>query len=243
MEQNLTNLRTKLKTMKWTIVTYLFLTVCINRIDAQKLEPTEQQALVNIEVTDFKQKAHPNEEIYFISKKNQKKYYVKTDQKGLGKILLPEGDTYDIEYRDFMEQQNYSTITIPDQPGAFTYDLKIKFEPAKTYVLKNVHFETGKATLTPSSYPALNQLVEALKAKPTLAIEIAGHTDNVGSYENNLKLSQARAESVRAYLLSKGIAPDRVQAKGYADTQPVASNDSEQGRAKNRRTEVRIISE
>lgn len=225
------------------LMIYLFLVMIINDIFAQKLEPNEQHALINIEVTDFKQKPHPNEEIYFIGKKNRQKYYVKTDNKGEASILLLEGDTYDIEYRDFMEQQNYSTITIPDQPGAFTYDLKIKFEPAKTYVLKNVHFETGKSTLTASSYVALNQLVEALKAKPSLVIEIAGHTDNVGTYENNLSLSQARAESVRNYLLSKGIAPERVQAKGYADTQPVASNDTEQGRAKNRRTEVRIISE
>ncbi len=225
------------------LMTYLFLWMMINDIFAQKLEPNEQYALINIEVTDFKQKPHPNEEICFISKKNRQKYYVKTDNKGKANILLLEGDTYDIEYRDFMEQQNYSTITIPDQSGAFTYDLKIKFEPAKTYVLKNVHFETGKATLTTSSYVALNQLVEALKAKPSLVIEIAGHTDNVGTYENNLKLSQARAESVRNYLLSKGISPERVQARGYADTQPVASNDTEQGKAKNRRTEVRIISE
>ncbi|MCX7861593.1 MAG: OmpA family protein [Bacteroidales bacterium] len=214
-----------------------------NNLLAQTIEPTEQNALINIEVTDFKQNAHPNEQIWLISKKTSKKYFVKTDQKGKGKILLPEGDTYDIEYRDFMEQQNYSTITIPDQPGAYTYELKIKFEPAKTYVLKNVHFETGKASLTASSYTALNQLVEAMKAKPTLVIEIAGHTDNVGTYETNLQLSQARAETVRNYLISKGIAAERIIAKGYADTQPIATNETEQGRAKNRRTEVRIIKE
>ncbi len=210
---------------------------------AQKPEATEKMALINITVADFKEKPHPNEQIIFIAKSNAKKYLVKANSAGLGSILLPEGDTYDIEYRDFMEQQNYSTITIPDQPGAYTYDLKIKFEPAKTYTLKNVHFETAKATLTPGSYGALNELVEALKAKPNLVIEIAGHTDNVGTYETNLKLSQARAETVRNYLLSKGIAPHRVQAKGYADTQPVASNATEEGRAKNRRTEVRILQE
>jgi outer membrane protein OmpA-like peptidoglycan-associated protein len=227
--------------IKVILLLYIFLLTTV--LFCQKLEPSEQIALINIEVTDFKQKSHPNETITFISKSSQKKYTVKTNEKGLAKILLPEGDTYDIQYRDFMEQQNYSTITIPDQDGAYTYDLKIKFEPAKTYTLKNVHFETGKATLTKNSYPALNELVEALKNKPNLIIEIAGHTDNVGSFEFNLKLSQDRAETVRNYLISKGIAPHRIQAKGYADSQPIASNTTEEGKAKNRRTEVRIIKE
>jgi len=222
------------------IAIFLFSVV---RMLSQPNEATEKMALINLEVTDFKEKPHPNESVVFISKTTGKKFWVKTDMNGKGKLILPEGDTYDIEYRDFMEQQNYSTITIPDQPGAFTYELKIKFEPAKTYTLRNVHFETGKAILTSVSFKALNELVEALKAKPNLIIEIAGHTDNVGSFETNLKLSQARAESVRNYLLSKGIAAYRVQAKGYADTQPVASNDTEEGRAKNRRTEVRILHE
>jgi outer membrane protein OmpA-like peptidoglycan-associated protein len=223
------------------ILTIVIVVVFYNMVFSQKLEPTEKNALIRVIVTNFKDKPIANEEVVFISKKDSKKYYVKTDTKGIAYILLPEGDTYDIEYRDFMEQQNYSTITIKDEPGAFTYDLKIRFEPAKTYILRNVHFETGKADLTKDSYSALNELVEAMKSKPELVIEIAGHTDNVGTYENNLKLSQLRAESVRNYLISKGIAPQRVIAKGYADTQPIASNDTEEGRAKNRRTEVRII--
>ncbi len=227
--------------IKMILVVFIFLAVIASF--GQKLEPTENLALINIQVSDFKQKALPNEIITFISKNTQKHYTVKSNEKGLASLLLPEGGTYDIQYRDFMEQQNYSTITIPNQDGAYTYDLKIKFEPAKTYTLKNVHFETGRATLTISSYPALNELVEALKNKQNLIIEIAGHTDNVGTHEYNLKLSQDRAEAVRNYLISKGIAPHRVQAKGYADSQPVASNATEEGRAKNRRTEVRISKE
>ncbi|NMD00768.1 MAG: OmpA family protein [Bacteroidales bacterium] len=210
---------------------------------SQNLNPTEDKALLNIKVTNFSSKALSGETVMFISKKDGKEYIVKSSATGNAQLLLPEGSKYDIKYRDFMEQQEYSSIEIPSQPGAFTYDLTIKFEPAKTYTLKNVHYETGKATLTQDSYPALNNLYEALKEKPTLEIEIAGHTDNIGTYEKNLTLSQERANSVKKYLVAKGINANRITAKGYADTQPVASNDDETGRAKNRRTEVRIIKE
>lgn len=227
--------------MKKNIV--IFLLIFISRLNAQVLEPSEDKALINVKVTNFSDKVLPNETIVFIGKNDLKKYSVVTNSSGTAKILIPEGQTYDIQYRDFMEQRNYSSIEVPNIPGVFTFDLTIKFEPAKTYTLKNIHYETGKATITADSYPSLNELVEALKAKPTLVIEIAGHTDNVGNYESNLKLSQDRANSVRSYLISKGISPDRVFAKGYADTQPIASNNTEEGRAKNRRTEVRIIKE
>ena len=86
-------------------------------------------------------------------------------------------------------------------------------------------------------------LVEVMKLKKTLVIEIAGHTDNVGSLESNQTLSANRAKSVRNYLIGKGISSSRVTAKGYGETEPVANNMTDEGRQKNRRTEVRIISE
>ena len=228
------------------ILTIVIVVVFYNMVFSQKLEPTEKNALIRVIVTNFKDKPIANEEVVFISKKDSKKYYVKTDAKGIAYILLPEGDTYDIEYRDFMEQQNYSTITIKDEPGAFTYDLKIRFEPAKTYILRNVHFETGKADLTKDSYSALNELVEAMKSKPELVIEIAGHTDSrpirTREFPSNLELSQARAESCKKYLINKfKIEPERLIPKGYGDKYPVASNKTEEGRAKNRRVEFKII--
>lgn len=223
-------------------ILFLWLIFIINA-NAQTIEPSEEKSLLNVKVTNFSGKILPNETVVFVGKKDLKKYTVVTNTAGMAKILLPEGQIYDIQYRDFMEQQDYSTIEVPNKPGAFTFDLVIKFEPAKTFTLKNVHYETGKATLTTDSYPALNELVNALKSKPTLVIEIAGHTDNVGSYDFNLKLSQDRANTVRNYLINKGIDAKRVSAKGYADSQPVASNNSEEGKAQNRRTEVRIIKE
>jgi outer membrane protein OmpA-like peptidoglycan-associated protein len=79
--------------------------------------------------------------------------------------------------------------------------------------------------------------------KKTLTIEIAGHTDDVGEPEANQKLSEDRANSVKQYLEKKGIAPERLTAKGYGDTQPVADNATASGKQKNRRTEVRIVAE
>ena len=81
------------------------------------------------------------------------------------------------------------------------------------------------------------------QTKKTMVIEIAGHTDNVGQPEANKKLSQDRADAVRNYLIKKGVKALNVQAKGYGDSQPIATNNSDAGKQKNRRTEVRIIKE
>lgn len=134
-------------------------------------------------------------------------------------------------------------MEIPNTPGKFTSELTIQVEPAKVYTLENVFFDTGLSTLKPESYKALNDLVEVMKLKSTLVIEIDGHTDNTGTSEINQKLSQDRADAVKSYLIKKGIAASRVTAKGFGDTMPVADNSTDEGKAKNRRTEVKIIKE
>jgi outer membrane protein OmpA-like peptidoglycan-associated protein len=111
----------------------------------------------------------------------------------------------------------------------------------KSFVLVDVNFETGKATLEDESFPVLDELVAYLNRKDDERIEVQGHTDNVGSAVSNLKLSDDRANTVRAYLLMKGIDPSRVIAKGYGMSQPVSDNKTDEGRAQNRRTEVRIL--
>ena len=105
-----------------------------------------------------------------------------------------------------------------------------------------IQFETGNAVLLPQSYPILNEVVEVLKKNPQITlIEIGGHTDSVGDEHENLLLSQQRAESVRTYLVSQGIAFNRMRAMGYGERVPVASNDDEHGRLQNRRVEFRIV--
>jgi outer membrane protein OmpA-like peptidoglycan-associated protein len=121
------------------------------------------------------------------------------------------------------------------------FKVDIQFEPPKSFVLDNCTFETGKAELKPESYAVLDELVEYLKRKDDEIIEVGGHTDNVGKAAANLILSTNRANTVRAYLLMKGVAPERVTSKGYGMTEPIAENDSPDGRQMNRRTEVKIL--
>jgi outer membrane protein OmpA-like peptidoglycan-associated protein len=109
--------------------------------------------------------------------------------------------------------------------------------------LSNVHFETGRAELTADSEGALNEALTGLKDHPDWKIRVEGFTDNQGSKDANLKLSQDRAEAVANWLADHGIDRGRLSAKGYGDARPVASNSSAEGRAKNRRVElVRVAS-
>jgi len=109
-------------------------------------------------------------------------------------------------------------------------------------ILENIEFATGKATILPSTLPALDEIAKAMKQNGSMRFEIGGHTDSTGSADANMLLSQQRAESVRNYLVKKGIDAVRMTAHGYGPTQPIAPNDTEEGRARNRRIEFRIIS-
>ncbi len=114
-------------------------------------------------------------------------------------------------------------------------------ESKAAVVLRGVTFETGRSTLKPDSYTILDLVATSLIGNPDVRIEIGGHTDNTGSAATNTRLSQARAAAVMAYLASKGVAPDRMVAKGYGPSQPVAPNTTVDGRALNRRVELRRI--
>ncbi len=102
-----------------------------------------------------------------------------------------------------------------------------------------INFDTGKSTIKPESAQAIGEIAKLLKADPDLKIHVVGHTDNVGGVDSNIKLSQERAEAVlQALVRDHGIAPARLRASGCGPFAPVASNDTEEGRAKNRRVEL-----
>ncbi len=108
-------------------------------------------------------------------------------------------------------------------------------------LLKPIEFETGRATIKPISYPIMDDVVDLMKERPSLRIGVYGHTDSKGVPANNLKLSKDRAAAVRNYLLGKGVAAARLESEGFGQTKPVASNDNEDGRAKNRRVEFKVL--
>ena len=114
-------------------------------------------------------------------------------------------------------------------------------ESGERIALRNVFFASGKYELLPESQYELNKVVELLEKNPTLKIELGGHTDNVGRPEDNQRLSEQRAKAVYEYLTSKGIAASRLTYKGYGETIPVTTNDTDEGRAENRRTEIKIM--
>jgi outer membrane protein OmpA-like peptidoglycan-associated protein len=117
---------------------------------------------------------------------------------------------------------------------------KVK-EIVKTLILKGVNFKTGSAELTPESYSVLDGLVPQLKAYPEMEFEVAGHTDNRGNPTKNQMLSQARAQTVANYFISKGVDAKQIKVMGYGSSRPIGPNTSAEGRALNRRVELNRI--
>ncbi len=110
--------------------------------------------------------------------------------------------------------------------------------PAPLEVLTGNHFAFNSASLTPGAIAELSDTLDSLRNDPELRIRIEGYTDSVGSDAYNLRLSERRADAVKRYLVSEGIAADRIQTRGFGEASPVADNDTETGRARNRRVEV-----
>ena len=159
-------------------------------------------------------------------------------------LCLPAGKSYALNvkkegylfYSDHFELQQSNTALEP-------FKKNIPLKPIKKgvpVVLKNIFFDTDKYDLKQKSIAELEILYRFLQENPTLKIEVAGHTDNQGDLKHNLALSQNRAKTVVDYLVQKGIASDRLTAKGYGPQKPVATNETPEGRAQNRRTEFSI---
>jgi len=164
---------------------------------------------------------------------------------GSYKIILPYGKIYTfIAKKDsFYSESNYMDLSDLKNYQEVVKDIVLA--PLKTgqvIRMNNLFFDTGKADLDPDSRPEMDRLVVLLKQYPLMKIEIAGHTDNVGDDEYNMKLSRQRAEAVRNYLLDKKIDPARLIAKGYGESHPCADNNTEFGRSLNRRVEFVILS-
>lgn len=156
---------------------------------------------------------------------------------GIGTYTVKaEADDYVTDAKPGVEIKNKET-TIQN------FELTEKMKKGQVITLRGIYFDTGKATIRPESYPVLDDAVRVLQANPKVVVEIAGHTDSVGGDAYNMRLSEARANSVRTYLISRGIQATRLVARGYGETMPIASNATRDGRQMNRRIEFRVLSD
>ncbi len=159
-------------------------------------------------------------------------------------ISLPSGKNYGIAVKSDGYLFYSDNLTIPDS-AAFAEIIKTvplkKFIVGKKIVLNNVFYDFDKASLQPESVSELERLVTLMNENPSLKIELSSHTDGKGSEDYNQKLSQARAQTVVDLLVSKGINKDRLVAKGYGKSMPIATNETDEGRQLNRRTEFKIL--
>ena len=166
-------------------------------------------------------------------------YSLATDSvSGTTRQMLEEGPRYSLH----IAQMGYDTV---DMAIANIGDsLNIQLNPIKkgeVFIVKNLHFATNKTRILSRSEQALNDLYMYLARNPQIHIKIVGHTDNVGKDEANQKLSDGRANAVMQDLIERGIAPERLQAEGRGETQPIDTNDTEEGRQNNRRVEIEIL--
>ncbi|MCH5243825.1 MAG: OmpA family protein [Lentimicrobiaceae bacterium] len=159
-------------------------------------------------------------------------------------IQLPAGHNYAITVRRdgyLFHSENFDIPAISEYQEVYKEFLLKNVSVGSRVVLRNIFYEFDKATLLPQSYVELDRLYQLLEDVPTIKIEISGHTDNKGSASYNQGLSERRAKSVVDYLVARGISIDRLTFIGYGLAQPIATNDTEEGRALNRRTEFKII--
>lgn len=233
----------------------------INQADASsrptngKLKATDTEAAVRFFVID-KDKGPIAGIVIALTAPTGEKYYTgETDADGFAEVLVPIGAKYDLVYLSLGRRDVAAQVAVANEPR-LNLKLTMRYkredlvappivtapEPAPSepprFVLQGVQFDTGEAKLTADSHARLDTIVEYLAHKPSAKIEISGHTDNVGGRKKNQRLSQARADAVRDYLVSKGIEAGRITAVGYGDERPIASNDTPEGRQQNRRIEA-----
>jgi len=180
--------------------------------------------------------------IDLVSKRTLSK--VQTDETGNYLITLPVGKDYafNVNRRGYLfYSDNYS---LKDKSPDSTYEKNIPLQPIEVnafIVLKNIFFDFNKYDLKPASQVELDKVVQLMQDNPTVKIQIEGHTDNVGKAADNMKLSENRSKAVVSYLVSKNISVTRLTSKGFGATKPIADNKTEEGKAQNRRTELKVV--
>lgn len=204
----------------------------------------QEKIKVNVSVQDFNENPLEGEEIAFIGRKS--KVYISkiSGTNGRFQLTLPSSDTFDIKILRAGIANEYTYVAVPTVPEGYQLgplNLTIQLQETMSFTLNDLKFASNSDVINTSSYKGLNDLANYLLRKEKLGLVISGHTDNVGSKENNQDLSERRALAVKTYLKSKGVSLNRMKSVGYGDTQPIADNKSPEGRAKNRRTEIKTF--
>ena len=210
---------------------------------ASKIRPTRTEAAMKLFVVD-KDKGPVKGIVIFLTGPDKTKYYAEpTDSEGYSEVLVPVGKTYDITYLSLGRREIAATVPVADEPSqSVKLTLRYKREVApKPLILEGVNFDTAKATIRPESFSHLDAVVDFMVHKKNARVEISGHTDNVGNAQANKTLSEKRAQACRNYIVSKGIDKKRLDAVGFGDEHPVAPNDTDEGRQRNRRIEAKEL--
>jgi outer membrane protein OmpA-like peptidoglycan-associated protein len=216
-----------------------------------KIKPTETEAALKFFLVD-KDKGPIEGIVIAVTAPDGKKYYTEqTDADGYAELLVPVGQKYDLVYLSLGRRDIAANVSVSNEPRQnLRLTLRYKrYDPppanggggdadAQRFVLDGVNFDSGKATIRTDSFPRLDNVVEYMTHKPGARIEISGHTDNVGNPKGNKALSLKRAQACRDYLISKGVDAGRITAVGHGDERPIAPNDTDDGRQKNRRIEA-----
>lgn len=212
----------------------------------QKVEPIPPMTMLNGKVLDDETQEpllaslelYDNEEEILLAQ------FQTNPETGAFFISLPGGKNYGIavQAEGYLFHSENINVTKTNVFREIRKDIPLKkLEVGKSIVLNNIFFDTGQSKLRPESYAELGVLYKLLFDNENLKIEVSGHTDNVGSAALNQRLSENRARAVVEFLVERGIDQQRLSFKGYGFTRPVASNDTEEGRQLNRRTEFEII--
>ena len=210
---------------------------------ASQLQATKTEAVMKFFVID-KDKGPVKDVVISLTAPDGKKYYAEeTDAEGYAEVLVPVGQKYEITYLALGRKDIAATVTVTNEPKQnVRLTLRYKRQAAPPpFILEGVVFDTAKATLRPESFPKLDLVVEFMAHKKRARVEISGHTDNVGKPKANKTLSEQRAQACRAYIVGKGIAAGRLEAVGFGAERPTTTNDTEQGRQRNRRIEAREL--
>jgi outer membrane protein OmpA-like peptidoglycan-associated protein len=217
----------------------------IVRISLRKEVRPNPVALVSGRVLDKKTGKPVEASISFTTLSDGKEAGTARTTPGTGdyQIILPYGKLYGFSasaqgYYAVSENLDLSNLKSYEEVKRDLYLVPI--EVGQVVRLNNIFFEFGKDSLKAESFPELDKVVQLLTDNAAMTIALSGHTDNVGSDAANLKLSEGRAKAVYNYLVSKGIDASRLSSKGYGETKPVATNDTEDGRQQNRRVEFEI---